>query len=357
MDTTDILSFSSPKLAQPTVEAIPCAPLELSYAYHLLSRSTNDARIAEFPWLHALHTHHHALIASLRQFWTQLSVTPDQAGLELFWLTCELGYVKDDSPERLLGDLATALPTFYKHVVSKQQALMSAPRDEHGAQQLEFCETILARLNLLQQAEQRRAYEQLLRRLWDALDPFWRGEGRLAVEAACQTFMKKFAATGNVLSALPPHHFTQFEVAASDIRKAQEQGRLLVIPLYFSTSGGFNMDFDGVHYIGYGIQSESIFERLSGQVEQTATRIKALADPTRLMLLTLLANYHRFTLTVGDLALQLGVSQPTVSGHLKLLREAGFVRQSKQGNKALYQVEQVAVQSALHEVAQLLSQS
>lgn len=357
MDTTDILSFSSPRLNQPTIEVIPSATLELTYAYHLISRNSSPTRIKEFPWLHTLHTQHGNLITSLQQFWTQLGIASGKVGLELFWMTCEMGYVKDPSPERLLDDLTAILPRFYTHVESKQKALTASPLDERSSNQLEFCKKILTSLTLLQEPEQRNTYEHLLRQLWNALESFWRSEGRLAVEAACQTFVKKFDATGSVLSALPPHHFTQFEVAASEIRAAQEQGRLLVIPLYFSTSGGFNMDFDDVHYIGYGIQSESVFERLSGQVDQTATRLKALADPTRLMLLTLLAKYQHITLTVGDLALQLGVSQPTVSGHLKLLREAGFVSQTKQGNKSLYQVEQEAFQRALSEAKELITQT
>ena len=55
---------------------------------------------------------------------------------------------------------------------------------------------------------------------------------------------------------------------------------------------------------------------------------QALADPTRIMLLYHLADGPQ---TVGTLAEELGVSQPTVSRHLKLLRERGMVIATRHG--------------------------
>ena len=75
-----------------------------------------------------------------------------------------------------------------------------------------------------------------------------------------------------------------------------------------------------------------------------AHQLKAFADPTRLLVLSMIG---RFDVTVGDLAAQLEVSQPTVSGHLKVLREANLVRLERQGNKAFYKVNKEAVHEAL----------
>lgn len=69
----------------------------------------------------------------------------------------------------------------------------------------------------------------------------------------------------------------------------------------------------------------------------TATRMaelfKALADPTRVRIISLLAEAE---VCVGDLCLALGMSQPAVSHHLKLLRLLRIVRTRKEGRHVFY---------------------
>ncbi|MFI7482158.1 metalloregulator ArsR/SmtB family transcription factor [Kocuria sp. M1R5S2] len=60
-----------------------------------------------------------------------------------------------------------------------------------------------------------------------------------------------------------------------------------------------------------------------------------IADKTRRGILTALKDGER---PVGDLVAELGVSQPTVSKHLKILREAGMVSMEAQGQRRLYAV-------------------
>ncbi len=60
---------------------------------------------------------------------------------------------------------------------------------------------------------------------------------------------------------------------------------------------------------------------------------QALADPTRIMILYRLAEGP---LSVGELALHLQVSQPTVSRHLKVLRERGMVTATRYGATVVY---------------------
>lgn len=63
--------------------------------------------------------------------------------------------------------------------------------------------------------------------------------------------------------------------------------------------------------------------------------LKALADESRLALLRLLNEGER---TVGDLAQQIGLGEPTVSHHLGRLREAGFVTLRMAGNQRFYRL-------------------
>jgi ArsR family transcriptional regulator len=74
---------------------------------------------------------------------------------------------------------------------------------------------------------------------------------------------------------------------------------------------------------------ESSAERLAGW-------FSVLADPTRLRLFSLIATAGE-ACAACDLAGPLGVSQPTVSHHLKVLRDAGLVESEKRGRWVYYQ--------------------
>ena len=66
----------------------------------------------------------------------------------------------------------------------------------------------------------------------------------------------------------------------------------------------------------------------------TAT-FEALADESRRRILDLLADGER---SVGDLVGLLSLSQPTVSKHLKALRDAGLVESRTEGQRRIYRV-------------------
>lgn len=70
--------------------------------------------------------------------------------------------------------------------------------------------------------------------------------------------------------------------------------------------------------------------------ERTARTLKALADPARLRLLSIIASHDGGEACVCDLTEPVGLSQPTVSHHLKVLSEAGFVTREKRGVWAYY---------------------
>lgn len=61
---------------------------------------------------------------------------------------------------------------------------------------------------------------------------------------------------------------------------------------------------------------------------------RALANPIRFRIVTSLA--QRGECVVGDLVLELPIAQPTVSEHLKVLREAGIVRGTVDGPNRCY---------------------
>jgi ArsR family transcriptional regulator, arsenate/arsenite/antimonite-responsive transcriptional repressor len=78
------------------------------------------------------------------------------------------------------------------------------------------------------------------------------------------------------------------------------------------------------------------------QAERMATIAKALGDPIRLQLVDVLRK-HAGKVCVCELVPLFDLSQPTVSHHLKVLREAGIVESERQGLWAYYYVKPDAV--------------
>ncbi|MEK7233569.1 MAG: metalloregulator ArsR/SmtB family transcription factor [Elusimicrobiota bacterium] len=71
--------------------------------------------------------------------------------------------------------------------------------------------------------------------------------------------------------------------------------------------------------------------------EDLARRFKALADPARLRLLSLIASCDD-EVCACEFVGTLGVSQPTVSHHLKVLHEAGLLERERRGKWVLYKI-------------------
>ncbi|MEV7398530.1 metalloregulator ArsR/SmtB family transcription factor [Aeromicrobium sp. NPDC092404] len=67
-----------------------------------------------------------------------------------------------------------------------------------------------------------------------------------------------------------------------------------------------------------------------------AARFKAIGDPNRLRLLSLIAAHEGGEACVCDLNEPLDLSQPTVSHHLKILVDAGLLTRSKRGTWSYY---------------------
>lgn len=73
--------------------------------------------------------------------------------------------------------------------------------------------------------------------------------------------------------------------------------------------------------------------------ETWASWFRALGDASRVLILHELATAGR-PMTVGEIVKAVDIGQSTVSHHLKLLAEVGFVQLERQGNTSLYQVNQ-----------------
>ena len=77
--------------------------------------------------------------------------------------------------------------------------------------------------------------------------------------------------------------------------------------------------------------------------ERLAAALRVLADPSRLRLLSLIEAQPQREACVCHLTEPLGLSQPTVSHHLKVLRESGWVRSERRGTFVHYWLRPEAV--------------
>lgn len=87
----------------------------------------------------------------------------------------------------------------------------------------------------------------------------------------------------------------------------------------------------------------------SDAATELAAKLKALADPVRLRLMSAVASRDNGEACVCDLSVGIELSQPTISHHLKVLRTAGLLDSERRGSWVYYRIEP----EALRELSQL----
>ncbi|MGV8994565.1 MAG: ArsR/SmtB family transcription factor [Flavobacterium sp.] len=95
-------------------------------------------------------------------------------------------------------------------------------------------------------------------------------------------------------------------------------------------------------------------EHFTKQQNDLAKLAKALAHPARVAILDYLASVD--TCICGDIVKEIQLAQPTVSQHLKELKNAGLIKGSIEGNSICYCIDEKALKN-LSDYLQKLSQS
>lgn len=180
---------------------------------------------------------------------------------------------------------------------------------------------IRQRLEKLQASKAaRQRYARVVREVWAELGPLWEAAGRPAVQAAVET--RRAALLGDPDPSWETVADCTREWAGtvrSLIAELPPDGEVAVVPAFF-TRKGLVMDLPGLVVVG--VRAEPVEATARQRAELLARRLKALAEPTRLAVLETLA---RRPTTISELAALFDLAQPTVSNHVKVLRDAGLV--------------------------------
>ncbi|MGH9098571.1 MAG: ArsR/SmtB family transcription factor [Acidimicrobiales bacterium] len=203
---------------------------------------------------------------------------------------------------------------------------------------------ILARLRRLRSsAKARQRYGELIGEVWSSLRGDWEHDGRQAVDAAIA--IRRAA----VAKGAP-----WYEAARSDcdfgglvgklVEELGPDGELAVVPAYF-THKGLILELSGVVVIG--VRTDHSGNEARARTELLARRLKTIADPTRLAILHSLLREPR---TITGISNLFSLAQPTVSNHVKQLRDAGLVESGPDGSRR----ELVVCQDTLHDLLEHL---
>jgi DNA-binding transcriptional ArsR family regulator/phage baseplate assembly protein W len=192
---------------------------------------------------------------------------------------------------------------------------------------------IRARLDRLRgEPALRKQYGSLLQSAWKMVEEEWQSTGRSAVIAAAADWRRRLDAGVGYREILERSEIWPGRPdldALADVAAAR--GNLVLSPSWF---GGeiHVIELDGMMYMGRGIQRADDEEERRRLALHVASNMKALSDPTRLSILLQVAHEPA---SVTELARHLHLSQPTVSGHVQVLREAGLLEERSVGRSSI----------------------
>jgi len=177
----------------------------------------------------------------------------------------------------------------------------------------------------------RSRYRQLLLDVWTPLAEEWRDRGCPAVVAEAEAWSKRLAAGEDFRGLLDRQRIWPGRPEMDDLANAAyAEGRMVLSPGWFF--GEIHVvEIDGAFYLGRGVRAEDYEALLRATSTRIAGNLKALADPTRLKILLELAHNPS---SVTAVARCFELSQPTVSAHVQVLREAGLIEEKPNGRSS-----------------------
>lgn len=317
-------------MAKP-VSAMPSLAADLSWLLSVAARPSMQAR---YPKLAEMFTGREDLADRVRNFWNDSEET---CFTEMQVLAQHAGAIGTTDAGELWSAIEHAVAT-----VPFDLAMPSETPEER--------EIYLARFRRLRESPAfLRSYLDLLEEVWAPVNDMWQ-QALPIIEEAGRQVVSQYE-RGRSLDQLIPAGCDILDERLPGILADVEVGQpLLFVPCLFFGSCMY-MEVDGFVVIGVGVGQGDVLAR--ARTESVARRLKAVADPTRLAILHSLATAPS---TVGELAVLFRLAQPTVSMHVKVLRESGLVRSERQGGRLRLSADSAAVELLLDELRQAVLQ-
>ncbi len=315
------------------VRATPSLATDLSW---LLSVAARPAMQERYPKLAEMFKGREDLADRVRSFWEDCS--EEMCFTEMQVLVQHAGVISATDPEELWAGIEAAVATVPLDLAMPSES----PEDR---------EIFLDRFRRLREsAELLRSYLALLDEVWAPVDDMWQ-QALPVMEEAGRRVIAQYE-RGRSLETLIPRGCDILDERLPEILANVEAGHpLLFVPCLFFGSSMY-IEVGGVVIIGTGVGQGDVVAR--ERTESVARRLKAVADPTRLALLHSLATAPS---TVGELALLFRLAQPTVSMHVKVLRQNGLVRAERHDGRLRLGADAAAVELLLDELRQAVLQS
>jgi len=307
---------------------------DLSWLLHVAARPSMQAR---YPNLAEMFEGREDLADRVRTFWNDCT-EEESCFTEMQVLAQHADAVSVTDPEVLWSALEEAVAT----VPLDLEMPSEAPDDRR---------IYLDRLRRLRESPALlRSYLELLEAVWAPVDDTWQ-QALPVIEEAGRHVVAQYE-RGRSLELLVPQGCDILRERLPEILAKVEGGQqpILFVPCLFFGSSMY-LESSGLVTIGTGVGQGDAVAR--AQTESVARRLKAVADPTRLALLHSLATAPS---TVGELAVLFRLAQPTVSMHVKVLRENGLVRSQREGGRLRLSADAGAVELLLDELRQAVLQ-
>jgi DNA-binding transcriptional ArsR family regulator len=301
----------------------PSLALDLSWVAH--SAWSPRLRV-QHPVLGVLAAEHPETIRSLQDFWEDGT----DCFPELQVLTHTAGAHEEIDFDGLFEALGSA-----RSQVPQDLAL----RSEAERDRLAIC----SRLARLRDDDRRWAdYVELFRAVYLPIDPWWHSTGIPAVEQAVLTIRRELD-RGADWTRMISNGCTMMEEQLPQIIDRPEPVLLVLCALF---GQALYFDLPGCQLVGLGA---GLGEELGARARtgDLARRVRVLADPTRLAILDHLRAGPR---SVGEVAVDFGLSQPTVSVHIKQLRQAGLLTATRRGPRLELSVDSEAFHALVGEL-------
>jgi DNA-binding transcriptional ArsR family regulator len=321
----------------PTVSVSGSVTIELEWILHSALRKDFAA---DHPALRALFGDNPRLVDEIVGLWEK----DGQTGAAGF---AELVFVAHHAEVLLTVDAGALLDTLPAACASVPTTLRSFPMRAETADDRRLVLDRLARLR--RSAVTRRHYVDVLARTWEAASGSWERFGREAVAAsvAAKRSMLTKGAGWREISQGACHGDTGDRIVADLGPRAE----IVVVPAFFAHVG---LLYDFPSLAVFGVKADESGAESRARTEDLARRIRAISDPTRLAFLDTLRSGPK---TVTELAVKFGLAQPTVSNHVKILRDGGIVTVVRDGTRRNIVVRNEVVDDLMDDLSRVLKES